>query len=134
MKVYYKNRLPHLAPPGGIFFVTFRLSDSLPKKALSHLKEEYSQEKSLSRNRQPQKWKLKLQELYRKKFELLEKHLEIKPFGECYLQNKKIADVVASQIKKYDGTLYFLRAYCILPNHVHIRSDTSVQSSLKANT
>jgi putative transposase len=31
------------------------------------------------------------------------------------------------EIKRFDGTLYHLLSYCIMPNHVHLIFDTSAQ-------
>ncbi len=37
MKTFYRNRLPHLMPLGGTFFITFRLADALPQHILADL-------------------------------------------------------------------------------------------------
>jgi hypothetical protein len=46
-KIEYRNRLPHLAPMGATFFVTFRLADALPQSVISELEEEYINERNL---------------------------------------------------------------------------------------
>ena len=38
--IFYKPNLPHIHPRDGIFFITFRLADSLPINVLKRLKEE----------------------------------------------------------------------------------------------
>lgn len=40
--VYYKRNLPHYQPGNADYFVTFRLANSLPKKVIDNLKNEYS--------------------------------------------------------------------------------------------
>ena len=127
MKILYRNRLPHLAPPGGTFFITFRLFDSLPRQVLKYLIEEYSREESEIRKGEPLDFKAKLNSLYLKKFESLEYHLEENPFGKCFLKDKRVANIVAQKIREYNHSLYDLKAYCIMPNHVHLLIDTSVQ-------
>ena len=36
----YRNRLPHLTPASGIFFITFRLNDSLPQTLVRTLSQQ----------------------------------------------------------------------------------------------
>jgi len=45
MKPYYHRKLPHWIPPGAIFFITFRLANSLPQPILQALKEERERER-----------------------------------------------------------------------------------------
>jgi putative transposase len=33
----YRRKLPHIQPENGVFFITFRLADSIPKKVLDAL-------------------------------------------------------------------------------------------------
>ena len=47
--------------------------------------------------------------------------------GECFLKNENIANTVAHRMHEYDGTLYDLITFCIMPNHVHLLIDLSVQ-------
>jgi hypothetical protein len=42
IKTHFQNRLPHIAPVGAIFFVTFRLEDSIPQSILRDLKAQYT--------------------------------------------------------------------------------------------
>lgn len=77
--------------------------------------------------REPHDFRAKLNSLYLKKFESLEHHLEENPFGKCFLKDKRVAHIVAQKIREYNLSLYDLRAYCIMPNHVHLLIDTSVQ-------
>ena len=44
MKSFYQRNLPHLVPPGGMLFVTFRLQDSIPKGILEKLGQEHEEE------------------------------------------------------------------------------------------
>jgi hypothetical protein len=39
-KPSYRRRLPHIQPPGAIFFITFRLAGSIPASVLRALVEE----------------------------------------------------------------------------------------------
>ncbi len=40
MKEYYRRHLPHWQPQGAVFFVTFRLKNSLPFEIIAALREE----------------------------------------------------------------------------------------------
>jgi len=41
LRVYYRNKLPHLTPIGGTFFITFRTNDSVPTKVMQGLRFDY---------------------------------------------------------------------------------------------
>ena len=45
----------------------------------------------------------------------------------CNLNDKEQSEILKKQIHRYDGDLYDLLAYCIMPNHVHLVIDTSIQ-------
>jgi len=40
----YKRNLPHILPEDGVFFVTFRINNSLPMYLLTKLKTDYQKE------------------------------------------------------------------------------------------
>ena len=37
LKIEYRSRLPHIAPVGASFFVTFRMADALPQRIIQGL-------------------------------------------------------------------------------------------------
>lgn len=45
----------------------------------------------------------------------------------CHLSNDEIATVVEKKLHQYNNHLYRLIAYTIMPNHVHLVIDTSIQ-------
>jgi REP element-mobilizing transposase RayT len=98
-----RGHLPHWEADQAVYFVTFRLADSLPKSLLSHLKLELA--------RDPKARSRKAREVER----LLESN-----HGACHLKNPVIADLVAEALKKCDGVRYRLFAWCVMPNHVHV--------------
>jgi putative transposase len=92
--------LPHRDQPGLIQFVTFRLADSFPESVRSeweHL------------------WKIEDNEQRRRE---LEDYLDRRG-GECYLERTEIAQIVEDVIRFFHGQRYELRAWVIMPNHVH---------------
>ena len=67
---------------------------------------------------------LKTQKYYFGKFD---HQLDDKPYGECYLKKPEVAQIVKDKLHELDGQFYKLMAYCIMPNHVHLLLDFSVQ-------
>ena len=49
------------------------------------------------------------------------------------MNNPKIAACVKNELEKYNGDYYDLQAYCIMPNHVHLLFDTSIQEHSLTN-
>lgn len=130
MKTYYRRNLPHIQPIGATFFVTFRLKGSLPSHFMSNLTEEYEAKiaEILSCDGLDHE-----AEMYRQQkifFKRYDEGLDLVHDGVDYLRRLEVAQVVAEKIHEYDGELYELLAYCIMPNHVHLVFDTSVQLRL----
>jgi len=40
--------------------------------------------------------------------------------GECFLKRPAVAELVAGALKFFDGDRYELRAWVVMPNHVHV--------------
>lgn len=129
IKTFYKNRLPHLAPIGATFFVTFRLGDSLPQKLVAKLKLEMEMEAEIIRleKEKPENYEAAIIRQRKLFFKEYDYQLDVKPYGECYLKQPKVAQIVIDKIHEMDGEKYDLLAYCIMPNHVHLLFDFSVQ-------
>lgn len=101
MKTYYRNRLPHIVPLGGCFFITFCTYDSIPIHMAISRKEEnfigtFKKHDSIYDRRQP--------------------HFD--------LTQPDLAKIITNTIKKYDQNFYELLYYCIMPNHVHLVINT----------
>ncbi len=47
--------------------------------------------------------------------------------GPHFLKDPQIVQIVDREIKRHDGKLYNLIAYCVMSNHVHLVIDTGVQ-------
>jgi putative transposase len=47
MKEFYRRHLPHWQPRNAVFFVTFRLKNSLPDEVIEALREERERERNL---------------------------------------------------------------------------------------
>jgi REP element-mobilizing transposase RayT len=93
--------LPHRDEPGLTQFVTFRLADAFPAVLRSE-------------------WEalLKIEENRKRQIEL-ERYLD-QGHGECHLRRPDIAAVVESSLLFRHGVGYELRAWVVMPNHVHL--------------
>jgi len=102
-RIRNRGYLPHWESEGGIYFVTFRLADSLPHSVI----------RTLRQNELP---KPKEQQRVAKKLEDFLDH----GAGACVLRDPGIADIVASALRKFDSLRYRMLAWCVMPNHVHV--------------
>jgi putative transposase len=127
MKTNYKNRLPHIAPIGASFFVTFRLADALPQHLVRQLEQELDAKEQLLRREFPNDWFRYFRVEKKRMFTKYEHQLDRLRYGACHLKDPIAANLVINKLKRFDGQYYDLWAYCIMPNHVHVLLDFSRQ-------
>ncbi len=127
VKTEYKNRLPHIAPIGTSFFVTFRLADSLPQNIIRALKKEMDDAIADLKKRKPVGYQAKILEQKKLFFGKYDHQLDYEPYGKCYLKQDEVAQIIKNKLHELDGDKYNLLAYTIMPNHVHVLFDTSIQ-------
>ena len=104
--IHNRGYLPHLKAEGGIYFVTFRLADSLPATVLRQLSEIPEKQRSKE----------------------IETHLDA-GHGECWIARPDIAEIVKQALLKFDGERYRLRSWVIMPNHVHVLVEAVADNS-----
>lgn len=109
----YKRNLPHFQPKDGMFFITYRLKGSLPKKLLTEYLIEYE------RLYLDSKTKNTASLLF---IEMADKYLDSNKKID-YLKNPSIAKIVKDSLHFFDGKYFKLIAYCIMSNHVHVIVD-----------
>jgi REP element-mobilizing transposase RayT len=120
-KIFYRRNLPHYQPDNSIYFVTFRLVNSLPKSAIEFIKREFkSQLKILNNNNSGVNLQKKIYLLQNKYFGKFDNLLNNNNKGSFWLKQDNIALIVSNAIHFYDEKKYLLFAFCIMPNHVHI--------------
>jgi REP element-mobilizing transposase RayT len=124
-----KRRLPHWEAIGAVYFVTFRLADSLPHKALRRI--EFIRKDILATavqmNREiSENERRRLNQLHARK---IEKYLD-SGAGSCSLRSPAVAEIVANALRQFNGTRYQLFAWCVMPNHVHVVFQTLVGNTL----
>ncbi len=126
MKTQYLNRLPHIAPIGATFFVTFRLADSLPQSFVNALKAELEAEITRLKKEFPGNTQ-RIRDARARNFGKYDHQLDTQPYGECHLRQADVAEIVAEKMRALDGSLYDLQAYSIMPNHVHVLFSMATQ-------
>ena len=99
--IRHRGRLPHWEREGGLYFVTFRTADSLPKKMLQE-------------TRARLRMSGKSDHLRQRAFEKLMDSAA----GSCPFKNEQCASVVADALRGLHGQCRLL-AWCVMPNHVH---------------
>ena len=121
IKTYYRRNLPHYQPPGYTFFVTFRLSGSLPQHVILRMIEERKrEEKYISGIADKKERRKQYYEYQHEYFEKFDSILDNPKSGPKWLLNEKIGDLVVEALHYRNGTEYDLIAYTIMPNHVHM--------------
>jgi REP element-mobilizing transposase RayT len=108
--------LPHWRQDGVLYFVTFRLADSLPADKIRSLqleREAWLRSHGASPTPQAEKeyWKLfgsRLQEF------LDAGH------GTCLLAKPDVRHIVEDSLRHFDGERYELGRFAVAPNHVHV--------------
>jgi putative transposase len=109
---FYRRRLPHIQIAGATYFITFRLANSLPPEALEKLAAE---RQYIHRLPESQK-----ESAHRAWFAKYDDYLDRALYGNLYLKNEQVADLVSDAIRFRDGKAYDLISYCIMPNHAHL--------------
>jgi REP element-mobilizing transposase RayT len=114
-----RGRLPHWEKEGSIYFITFRLADSLPKHVLQEIESErrsvVQTASQLHRPLSPDERR----QLERLSTTCIEKYLDAGA-GRCWLRRSEIAEVVSSTLTHFAEARYRLFAWCVMPNHVHV--------------
>ncbi len=118
-KIYYRRNLPHYHPLNSCYFITFRLTNSLPWKIIKDLKEEFEFERKKLNS--IKELKLKEKELYaheKRYFGKFDSLLDFPEFGYTWMKDEKIAKIVYDAIQSKNNKKYELIAFCIMPNHM----------------
>lgn len=105
-----RGRLPHWEKDAGLYFLTFRLADSLPKAILEKIAERH---KILSAAKEHKN----VIAAYSQK--RVEEFFD-NGHGSCTLADPRVAGAMASALRFWHGKRYRLLAWCVMPNHVHV--------------
>ena len=114
-----RGYLPHLEGEQPIYFVTFRLADSLPRELLTRLRKErqlLDRTEEAATPRAPDRIRMKASQALLRKAE----HCLDNGVGKCHMRDPRIAKIVADGIRLFHGKRYEILAWCVMPNHAHV--------------
>ena len=113
--IHSRGYLPHVKREGASYFVTFRLSDSLPQNVLLDFKRQQAERVRSLETLKPAAREDIDRELKRQ----IERYLDLGA-GECYLRQPAIAQMVADALIYFQNQQYVLDEWVVMPNHVHL--------------
>tara|TARA_R110001592_G_scaffold250034_1_gene512572 strand:- start:51 stop:755 length:705 start_codon:yes stop_codon:yes gene_type:complete len=127
-----RRYLPHWQLNEGLYFVTWRLADSLPQPLLR----QWHAERRLWLEKHPKPWTPNIREEYQQAFpRRLETWLDA-GYGACVPREPACSDILAQVMLRFDGTRYDMASFIVMPNHVHalfqLRGNTVLPELLKA--
>jgi len=109
-KLFHRRNLPHLHPSEGIFFITYRLVDSIPREIIAALRDEYKNERADVVIRLGKHSYFVAFDEYLDKYQSNKNHLNI----------PEIAEINKKAIHHFEHQYYQLICYCIMSNHIHL--------------
>ena len=112
---YSRRYIPHFDTVDAVQMFTFRLADSIPAAKLTEWK------MLLANQGNPEIW------------DRVEKYLDA-GFGSCVLGKPEMAKIVEDALLYFDGERYRLLAWVVMPNHVHLLSESIAGHSNSAVT
>ena len=122
-----ENRLPHWQQRGAVYFVTFRLADSIP----SHLLRDWSRERDTWIGLHPQPWAATTEREYHTRFSGRIEELLDSGYGSCVLGRSACAAVVDRALGHFEGQRISRISSIVMPNHVHVLFVQNAESSLQ---
>jgi type I restriction enzyme R subunit len=112
---YPSRQTPAWRQEGVIYFVTFRLVDSLPQTKLEWLRRE--KELWLALNLEPGTDSQRRE--YRERFtQTVDRRLDA-GYESCILARPDFKSIMESSLMHFDGVRYELGEFMVMPNHVH---------------
>jgi putative transposase len=110
-----KNRLPHWQQQGAVYFVTFRLADSVPMRLLN----QWESERKNWLRVHPEPWTTEIEREYHERFSgAIERWLDA-GYGACLLRRGECAQIVAEALNHFEGVRVAMISFAVMPNHVH---------------
>ena len=119
-----RGNLPHWTQDGRMYFVTFRLADSIPEEAMKEWSDERA-EWIRCHGMDPKEFRSELlseeaQRDYARRFGRRFHELLDSGFGACVLGKEKNWKVVVETMEHFEGVRYGLSGFVVMPNHVHV--------------
>ena len=116
-EIHKTNRnLPHWTREGSVYWITFRLADSMPQEKLNA----WRAEREIWLEQHPQPWSDEDWKQYDESLgERLQSWLDA-GYGSCALRRPDVRQIVQDCLLRFDGRRLWLHAAVIMPNHVHL--------------
>jgi REP element-mobilizing transposase RayT len=111
-----RRHLPHWHQDGVIYFVTFRLADSIPKHQLRAWRERRLLWDDAHTDTLTEDQIKERDELFNQQ---IDRWLD-QGAGQCHLSGARHSIIVSNALRYFDGERYTLNAHVVMPNHVHV--------------
>jgi len=119
IKIRSRGYLPHWERIDGVYFITFRLVDSLPKAIIDKYFEKKEAIERVAKAGNIENHICEKRQEAKLLMDYIDNSLD-SGHGKCHLSNAEIANLVAGALRFFDGKRYELFSWCIMPNHVHV--------------
>jgi REP element-mobilizing transposase RayT len=114
-----RKTLPHWEDAVAVYFVTFRLADSLPSAVLRKFEFEREDIVATAKAMRREPTLRERSRLIKLCVDKIEAHLD-GGSGSCLLANPVVANMCVQTLRHFDGVRYRIYAWCVMPNHVHV--------------
>jgi hypothetical protein len=119
----YRRCLPHWQQAGCTYFVTFRLSDALPRAK----REQWLEERAQWLDARGMKSRGEFARLPAEERRFFRQHFTARMHewldagdGACFLREPRFATIVGGALRYFDRQRYALGDFILMPNHVHL--------------
>ncbi|MFK7980056.1 MAG: transposase [Saprospiraceae bacterium] len=127
VKTEHTGKIPHFHRVGATFFITTHLHGSIPFDVLKKLKAKKDKLLAAARQKKSDNLEKEIYMIHRAYFYEYDKLLDNCLNSPTHLINPEVAKVVEACIRKYDQLYYNLVTFTIMPNHLHLVIDFSLQ-------
>lgn len=120
-KIFYRQHLPHIQPPGVTFLLTFRLAGSFPATKLAELHEEaQATERRLAKIKVDADRVREALLANKRQFARWDALLDSAAYGPMWLSEVPIASLVSGALHFQHDRRVDLDSFTIMSNHVHV--------------
>jgi REP element-mobilizing transposase RayT len=116
VRVRTRGYLPHWEMPDAIYFITYRLHDSLPESVVHALEDERRALKRMYGDGDSALDRARIRLAFE---QCLDRALDV-GYGAAHLADPGIARVIVENLRQFDGVRYETIAWCVMPTHVHV--------------
>jgi type I restriction enzyme R subunit len=129
VRVYHGN-LPHWRQDNALYFLTFRLADSIPKPILAKWEDErrtWLEANAVAGYPESKIWKERFQQLSEKQQRMFSRMNARKLFvelgnchGDCVFRQEECRNILVESVGFFHGERWYVGDYVIMPNHIHL--------------